>query len=310
LKNTIILSTLIYLLLISTSYSSQEPNFVGMWSNQKGSFSTLNLGLRGDGRGLLSTAVYSLLVRWVKTEDGIRIRTTSPMEESLGTFTTTELIFDKEKNTLIIDKSDSDKVLYKVSEKEPEDHEKKLVQHLLQKRQEEREEREERKNNEKLKTNELSSIDEIIISINELLRKKNRHIFITNKKDNWYIYISSNWFNGLYQGNLQIKTLVLSNGEDNILTSRKCRKCEVPDLPTIYQLSNLKISNLKSNFENNDLSFIKSKYISVNIWNIVNYNEALDIANIKGTDLLTSMVEYLLKETYKESSGPYELKCH
>jgi len=305
------LLTLVFVLLVGAGCSrsmAADPetewpaHLVGTWSNKKGDFKTISLGLRSDGRGVMSSAVFPMLARWQATAKGVHVRVTFPAEEMLGQVREYDFAYDMHYKALMLETESGMQMLTKIASEEPEDLEAKVEAGMI----EERQLRESRRPPHVESTSTRADLIARLPSLLECRGKTSPSFSISLPDQGWSISATA-WENHR-SGKVTFRLAVLAlkqsvESPSTTLKQTRLREEVVPELPTLYRMPTPSLKSLQSWLDKND--FKHSLYITLgkSIWEIEQQQKLLLIEPVKDIKKLARAIDYLLSETFAVGNG-------
>ena len=279
---------------------SHPSQFIGTWSNKKGEFQTVTLGLRADGRGVMGASILPMLVRWEGVKDGIRVRAMLPTEGGMGRFIEYILAYDAKQEALLLSGKEGAQRLVKIDSKEPEDVESRVEESL-------RKENTRAENRLAQETIYFQRRQELLSKLPELVQSEG--IVLSDKGQAWRIVIA-HWDRPNSSPGSYLTVTTLTRGDDapgGATKLTRYRDENVASLPIRFQMEAAALSGLKKKLDELSIKSEATALVRKSLWDIKGSWDGLQTGFILDQGTLITLVEYLLNETYAEPSDGYKV---
>lgn len=285
--------------------SSWPEHFVGSWSNQEGEFKTINLGLRADGRGFLNASIFTFLVRWEATENGILLKATMPMEDAFGQFVEYPLVYNPEQNVLIFPNKEEMQKLEKIADEEPEDLERRLEEDLLDRRKR-------REDRYSVRTVSFAQRNDFLPYLPGLFSQEGTgriEVTISSGGHGAHFRVVG-WGKSPVENGLYFFVPVLTRAadfSDSVVSETKYQNEAIPELPIRFKMNESALDALKVRLDSSGIEHSPLMTIGKTLWTIEAYQEQLQIGPVRDENDLIAMTEFLLSETFANVSESCEV---
>jgi hypothetical protein len=272
------------------------PHLCGTWSNQEGEFKTINLGLRNDGRGTLSTAMFPMIVRWEATDEGVKLKATLPTEDTLGQTVDYRLTYDEVRTELLLQSEKRTERLVKVSEEQPVDLEEQVEEAILKKKQQ----------MDAAHTVVVKTLDRstLMAKLGEFVDSES-YFKIRHQEEGWYLRVDK--FSTSY---ITLTSTVRSVAVPSMTMMRYRYRSETlpADLTTVFELHAERLSHLLEKAQQADFKVSEQNLVGKSIWNVEEYLGHRVISGIDTDEALLDLTQYLITETFAGSTGVFEVE--
>lgn len=284
----------------------RPAHFVGTWSNKKGEFQTLNIGLRSDGRGVFATAVFPMLTRWQATPQGLHLRTTLPSEGGLGRVVEYDLEYNQKHDVLLFRTKDGVQTLVKVDSDEPKDLEAQVEASLVA--ESKRFKRSEPGNLVPVTgRDELLAYLPILVDIKHVIPKE---LDISAPKQGWKIHVVNRESRTTKTPEAYVAVSLLDQGVAKpgaVLKTTRYRNETLPELPLNYKMADADRKALEGWLDQQGLKHSLYDTLGKSIWSIDKRDQRLLIGPIAGVGATVRVLEHLLRESFHAESGGYRV---